>query len=397
MAARRSHGTGSLTVRRGKWFGQWRVGDRQVSRVIGPTREPGSRDGLTRVQAERQLRRLMEAGLTPAASTADRLTVAEAGERYLRHLEALGRKRSTLDAYESALRVHLGPHFAGVTLDRIDAHAIERFMADQRRSGKAPKSTLNYLGVLHSIFTYAERKGWARGNPCKAVDKPKAAGGADPDIRYLDHAELEALVRAVPDDTLGPTERALYVTAAMTGLRQGELIALRWLDVDWTAGRLRVRRNYVRGQYGTPKSKRSTRAVPLADRVAGELERHYQRTAYQADDDLVFGHPLTGNPLDRSKVLKRFKAALARAGVRQARFHDLRHTFGTRMAGAGVPLRTLQEWMGHRDFKTTLINADYQPDQAREAELVERAFGAVTNPVTNPSGTERTERTSEPL
>jgi integrase len=73
-------------------------------------------------------------------------------------------------------------------------------------------------------------------------------------------------------------------------------------------------------------------------------------------------------------VLKRFKANLRRAGVREIRFHDLRHTFGTRMAAAGVPLRTLQEWLGHRDFKTTLIYADYQPSE-QEAELVQRAFG----------------------
>jgi integrase len=70
-----------------------------------------------------------------------------------------------------------------------------------------------------------------------------------------------------------------------------------------------------------------------------------------------------------------YKAALKRAGVREVRFHDLRRTFGTRMAAAEVPLRTLQEWMGHRDFKTTLIYADYQPSE-KEAELVERAFGA---------------------
>jgi hypothetical protein len=74
-------------------------------------------------------------------------------------------------------------------------------------------------------------------------------------------------------------------------------------------------------------------------------------------------------------VLKRFKAALRRAGVRDVRFHDLRHTFGTRMAAAGVPMRTLQEWMGHRDFATTLVYADYTPSE-REAEWVEEAFAA---------------------
>jgi integrase len=177
----------------------------------------------------------------------------------------------------------------------------------------------------------------------------------------------------VPDTTFGRLDRVLYLTAAMTGLRQGELLALRWRDVDWAAGRLRVRQNYVRGNFGTPKSKRSSRSVPLADDVAGALDRHFKASAYTADDDLVFCHPHTGHPLGRTKLVDRFKKALKAAGVRQVRFHDLRHTFGTRMAAAGVSLRTVQEWMGHRDFKATLIYADYQPD-AHERELVQRAF-----------------------
>ena len=80
-----------------------------------------------------------------------------------------------------------------------------------------------------------------------------------------------------------------------------------------------------------------------------------------------------GRSIGRS--LKRFKQALTRACVREVRFHDLRHTFGTRMAAAGVPMRTIQEWMGHRDSKTTEIYADYQPS-GREADLVEQAFAA---------------------
>ncbi len=166
----------------------------------------------------------------------------------------------------------------------------------------------------------------------------------------------------------------MYLAAAMTGMRQGELIALRWMDVDWIARRIRVRRNYVRGEFGTPKSKRSTRSIPLADVLGGALDRLYQDTRWKQDDDLVFAHPHTGKPIDRSRLLKRFKAALKRAGVRPVRFHDLRHTFGTRMAAAGVPMRTLQEWMGHRDFKTTLIYADYAPS-AGEVDLVNLAFG----------------------
>ena len=86
----------------------------------------------------------------------------------------------------------------------------------------------------------------------------------------------------MPDDPLGRVERVMYLTAAMTGMRQGELFALRWRDVDWSARRIRVRRNYVRGEFGTPKSKRSSRSVPLASRVATELELLFQDSPSQA-------------------------------------------------------------------------------------------------------------------
>lgn len=173
----------------------------------------------------------------------------------------------------------------------------------------------------------------------------------------------------------GPTDFALYLTASMTGLRQGELIALRWSDVDWRAGRVRVRRNYTRQEFGTPKSRRSSRSVPMADRVAGELERHYQRSAYQGDEDLVFPHPHTGNPLDASALRERYKRALQSAALRPLRFHDLRHTFGTRCAAAGTPMRTLQEWMGHAQLATTEIYADYSPSDQENA-MVEKAFSS---------------------
>jgi integrase len=218
------------------------------------------------------------------------------------------------------------------------------------------------------------KRGWTNANPVAAVDRPRG-NGADPDIRFLDLEEFEALLRATPDDLLGPTERVLYRAAGMTGLRQGELVALRWRDVDWRAGLIRVRRNYTRGEFGTPKSRRSSRAVPMADLLAAELDRHFQASSYRADDDLVFAHPETGHVLDASKMRKRYKDALARAGLRDVRFHDLRHTFGTHMAAAGAPLRAIQEWMGHRDYKTTLVYADYAPDSSQGRVFAEKAFG----------------------
>jgi integrase len=167
----------------------------------------------------------------------------------------------------------------------------------------------------------------------------------------------------------------------MTGIREGELAALRWRDVDWPASVIRVRRSYTRGKPGTPKSKRSSRAMPMADRLGGELERHYKRSAYKGDDHLVFCHPHTGDPYDASQMRERFYAAMKAAGMghRAKRkggitFHSLRHTYGTRAAATGVPMRTLQEWMGHRNLATTEIYADYAPDPAYGAEFAERMF-----------------------
>jgi integrase len=326
---------------------------------------------------------------TPARTA----SIAEAGERFVRTLEVEGRKASTLSGYESTLRTHLAPHFGERPVHRITTEDVEAFVAACRAKGCAPKSIRNYLGSLHAILDFA----MVRPNPVTDARKP-AAADADPDIRFLSEDELEALLRAVPDDHLGPTDRALYLTAALTGLRQGELFALRWRDVDWMAARMRVRRSFARkragreAQFGRPKSKRSSRSVPMHDRVGQELDRHYQRSHYQDDDALVFCHPHTGSPLDSSNVLARFKAALRSAEIRPLRFHDLRHTFGTQMAAAGVPMRTLQEWLGHRDMKTTMIYADYQGSD-QERELVERAF---RGPIHGPNVSE-SQRNSEQL
>ncbi len=373
--SRRHHGTGSIYVKYGSYYGRWTIDGRKVNRKLGEARKPGSREGLTKREAEAALRRHIQA--VTSAVTDERLTIAEAGERLIELLEVKGRKPTTIEAVRSTLRVHLAPQFGDRTLDRIDTAAVERFIAAERRAGMAPKSIRNYLGVLHSIFELAIGKGWARENPVKRATKPQ--GGSAAEIRYLTLEELEAVLVAVPDDVLGSIEGTLYLSAAMTGLRQGELLGLRWGDVDWLAGKVRVRRAYVRGAYGTPKSRRGFRAVPLADRVGAELEGLSRGSTFTADEDLVFGHPLTGNPLDRSKVRKRFKSALRAAGVRDVRFHDLRHTFGTHMAAVGAPMRMIQEWMGHADFATTLIYADYSPDERRERDLVARAFtGSIT-------------------
>ena len=239
------------------------------------------------------------------------------------------------------------------------------------------------MGLLGAIFTHAVKRGWCSLNPVAVVDKPRT--GRSPDIRFLTIKELEAILDATPDDERGSTERVLYLAAAMTGMRRGELVALRWQDVDQHACQIRVRRNFVRGEFGAPKSRRSSRAVPLAPRLAAELTAHYQRSQYRDELDLVFAHPATGRVLDPYKLRRRFKSAAREAGVRPVRFHDLRHTFGTQMAAAGAPLRAIQEWLGHADLRTTLIYADYALDPNQGALYAERAFGELGRPTTTPS------------
>lgn len=170
----------------------------------------------------------------------------------------------------------------------------------------------------------------------------------------------------------------------MTGLRKGELIALRWQDVDWIAQRVRVRRNHVLGEFDTPKSRRSTRSVPMSRRVARELDQWQQTTRWGRPDDLVFAEPASGEVLRRGALMRRYCRALKAAQLEPThRFHDLRHTFGTQMAAAGVPMRTLQEWMGHRDISTTQHYADYAPC-AEEVAMVDRAFGGPSAQVAAP-------------
>ena len=135
------------------------------------------------------------------------------------------------------------------------------------------KTVRNVIATLSALFNFARapQRAWVAVNPCDGLELPAAPEATE--IRFLTLDELALLVANARSGMFQTIDRALYLTGAMTGLRKGELVALRWRDVDWPAARIRVRQNYTRGEFGTPKSKRSTRSVPMADEVAGELDR----------------------------------------------------------------------------------------------------------------------------
>lgn len=220
--------------------------------------------------------------------------------------------------------------------------------------------------LLHGIFARACKVYRLPVNPVSAVERhPVRLSG---DIEVFSPEEIFALVRAAESEQDG----ALFLTAAFTGLRLGELIALRWRDVDLANSVLRVRASFTVGVLTAPKSGK-VRSVPLAPDVAQALVKLAERELFTGEDDLVFSS-LAGSHLDDSALRRRYKRALQKAGLRQLRFHDLRHTFGTRMI-AKADIRRVQEWMGHADVQTTMRYLHYAPRE-EDARLVAEAFRA---------------------
>jgi site-specific recombinase XerD len=136
---------------------------------------------------------------TPPSNT--RVSLETAGRQYIAQRRALGRKKSTLEDYESTLRVHLVPFFGTSTLDEIDVPLVEAFIYTKLDEGKAPKSIRNYVGLLHSILDHGLKRGWCQGNPVASVEGPRA--DRNPDIRFHSLGELEAILAATPATPLG--------------------------------------------------------------------------------------------------------------------------------------------------------------------------------------------------
>jgi integrase len=351
------------------WYAKFRLPDgRQVQKKIGPAWSERGRPPVgyfTKRQAEAWLRDVLDqarrGGLPGLVRSG--VTFNEAAEEWLRFIEEdRERKPSTLVDYRSALKAHLLPAFGERALESITAEEIELW----RRSltGLSNRSKNKLLIQLHGIFRRAQIVWNVPVNPLARVEKhPMRTSG---DIQVFSPEEVWSLVRAAASEQDG----AIYLTAAFTGLRMGELLALRWRDVDFAGSTIRVRASFAGGAVTTPKSGK-VRAVPLAPDVAGALAKLGRRENWVGEDDLVFAGE-TGGFLDGSALRRRYKAALAAAGLRPLRFHDLRHTFGTRMI-AKADIRRVQEWMGHSNVQTTMRYLHYAP-RPEDAQLVADAF-----------------------
>jgi integrase len=351
------------------WYAKYRLpSGRQVHTRVGPAwRERGKPPAgyYTKRLAEDWLRDTLDEarrGTLPGLVRTG-ATVADAAAEFLRYIEHdRQRKPSTVQGYRWLIDSQILPTLGELRLEDVDQARVERwFTALEGR----PSSRRKALVLLHGIFERARRKWGLPVNPVRDVEKPPQR--RDADIEVLSPQEVRALVRAAASEQ----DAAIYLTAAFTGLRMGELIALRWRDVALESSTLRVRASYYAGALTTPKSGK-VRAVPVAPDVAGALRRLGERGFLAAGEDLVFPGD-AGDYLDGSALRRRYKAALKRAGLRPLRFHDLRHTFGTRVI-AKADIRRVQEWMGHSDIQTTMRYLHYTP-RAEDARLVGEAFG----------------------
>jgi integrase len=347
------------------WYAKYRLPDgRQVQKKLGPAWTARGRPEagyLTKRTAETWLdetlaeaRRGELAGMVRTGTTFNE--AAEEFLRYAQHERAC--KPTTVTDYRNMARV-LGRTFGDELIEDVTTESIERWKADFTREHQSSNRTLQkYLVTLHGIFKRATRVYGLPRNPVTNVERPRLPRRAGIDV--FSREEVMALVRAAESER----DAALYLTASFTGLRLGELLALRWGDVDFDADTIRVERNYTAGREGTPKSGRG-RAVPMMEEVAQALARLGQRERFVGPRELLFCDEL-GRHLVYKSLSDRYKAALDRAELRRLRFHDLRHTFGTHAIRHADP-REVMEWMGHADLATTQKYLAYKPrgDAAR--------------------------------
>jgi integrase len=350
------------------WYAKYRLPDaRQVQRKIGPAWSERGRPPagyFTKRLAEEWLRDTLEQarrGTLPGLVRTG-TTVAEAAEEYLRYIARdRERKPSTVKGYRWLINAQILPTFGAMQLEDVTGEQIERWLArNERKASTRTKA----LVLLQGIFKRATKVYGLPANPATEVERPPLRRSGNIDV--FSPEEVWALVRAADSEQ----DAAIYLTAAFTGLRLGELLALRWRDVHFARSLVRVRASYAAGAVTSPKSGR-VRSLPLAPEVSRALARLSQRELFAREDDLVFAGE-TGSFLDGSALRRRYKTALRRAELRPLRFHDLRHTFGTRMI-AKADIRRVQEWMGHADIQTTMRYLHYAP-RAEDARLVAEAF-----------------------
>jgi integrase len=277
-------------------------------------------------------------------------TVAEAAEELVAGMRSgLVRTRSgdiykpsAIRSYEAALRDHVVPRIGRTRLGDVQHRDVQQIADDLLADGRDPSTIRNGLMPLRVIFRRAVENGDIAVNPCTHLRLPAVRGRRE---RIASPPEAEQLLAALPE-----RDRPFWATALYAGLRRGELMALRWDDVDLANGLIHVERAYdekARLEI-QPKSRAGRRTVPIVGALRDILVEHKANQA-QAEG-LVFGGVA---PIQPSNLWRRAQRAWKQAGLRPIGLHEARHTFASILIAAGVNAKAITTYMGHASIQTT--------------------------------------------
>jgi integrase len=389
MRGRRGHGEGSVHKRAdGRWVGVidlgWHGGKRRRKYVYAATRRE-AQDKVQRVHEERR---------RTGSVADDRITLAVFVREWLAATEHTVRA-STYARYEANMRLHVLPGIGKRKLNRLAAADLQRLYAGLLGGGLSARSVLHIHRMLHRALRQAVRWGYVGRNVVELVDPPRVERRS---MSVLTPDQVRIFLDGARQHRLG----ALFITAVTTGMRQGELFALRWRDVDLDRGLIRVTGTLLRSpkggwQIGEPKTAGSIREVLLPALTAEALREHHasqeeQRSLASTDwhhHGFVFTND-RGGPLSAHNLLPRdFYPLLEQLELPRIRFHDLRHTAATFLLSEGVHPKIVSEMLGHTDFGITLnLYSHVIPGlQAHAAGTFDRVFGdsaASLRPVRGP-------------
>ncbi len=371
-SGRRGNGDGMIRERPdGRWEARITLPDGRLKSVYAATRR--------KVLSKRdELQRAVDAGL-PLAD--EKLTVAAYLEEWLAAIQPTVRD-TTYQRHIEFVRLHITPALGDVRLARLTARQVQEFYAERLRSGLSPTTVNHMHATLHKALGAAVRMDLVPRNVSALALVPPAARH---EIRPLSPEQARAFVEAVS----GERDEALFVLALTSGMRQGEILALRWRDVDLEHRTLHVRfsihQHRQTGEWALtePKTARSRRQIALSRLAVASLERHRARqeelralmggmsvTEGQADErwrDLVFTDA-NGQPRSAGSVYHQLERILRDAGLPRIRFHDLRHTCATLLLKARVDAKVVADLLGHASVAITLdIYAHVLPDMLRDA------------------------------
>ncbi|MEE9566137.1 MAG: site-specific integrase [Desulfobacteria bacterium] len=270
-------------------------------------------------------------------------------------------RHSTFRNYKGHAENYLKPYFKNLKINQVNFDAIETFKtkalkgelpAEKERYRKVNPPTLRkILTTLGGILKYAVRRRYIEYNPVREIEKPKAKTlhDANDEIAVLKPKEIRVLL----DKAGSQKDRALFMAAALTGMREGELLGLKWDDIDWFNCQIHVRRTYNNGRFYDPKTKYSRRKVDLAPELVRELKK-WKLACPRGELNLVFPTE-KGTPESQSNMLRRrFHPALRRAGLPKMRFHDLRHTYASLLIAQGENPKYIQTQLGHSSIQITM-------------------------------------------